>query len=51
MWVRYGRQVVTLRRVFHGERRIVEYTAGELRAQRRSRAWDELASILDPRTD
>jgi len=50
VWQRDDRQAVTLRRVFHGERKIVEYTTGELRTQHRLKDWRELGSILDART-
>lgn len=49
IWARDERQELTLQRVFHRDRKIIEYTAGELRTQRRTREWNELASILDPR--
>ena len=40
-------QEITLKRIFHGDRKLIEYTSGELRAQRRIKAWSVLAAMLD----
>lgn len=50
IWERDEREALTLTRVFHGDRKLIEYTPGELRAQRRLKDWSALATILDRRT-
>lgn len=47
IWERDDRQEITLKRIFHGDRKLIEYTSGELRAQRRIKAWSVLAAMLD----
>jgi hypothetical protein len=49
IWERDDRGEITLKRVFHDDRKLVEYTTGELRAQRRLKEWSRLATILDER--
>jgi hypothetical protein len=49
IWERDERQEITLKRAFHGDRKLIEYTANELRAQRRLKDWSILATILDQR--
>lgn len=50
VWERDERENLTLKRVFHGDRKVIEYTTGELLAQRRIRTWSALVTILDQRT-
>lgn len=50
IWEQDDRQDITWKRVFHGDRKVVEYTTGQLRAQRRLPDWSALATILDQRT-
>ncbi|MGB3942564.1 MAG: hypothetical protein WBK96_13840, partial [Candidatus Manganitrophaceae bacterium] len=49
IWERDERREISLKRIFHGDRKLIEYTSGELRAQRRIKAWSVLATILDER--
>lgn len=50
IWERDARGEISLRRVFHADRRVVEYTAGELKARRLQPSWTTLGSVLDPQT-
>ncbi len=50
IWERDERQAITLKRVFHGDRKLIEYTTGELLAQHLLKDWSALATILDERT-
>lgn len=49
VWERDDRGDVSLKRVFHADRRIVEYVPGELRARRTAPTWAALESVIDPR--
>lgn len=48
VWRRDQAGQISFERVFHDDRTIVEYTAGELRTLGVTPVWDELASIFDP---
>jgi hypothetical protein len=49
IWTRDAeRQQYTYRRVFHPERRIVDYTPGELRTRHAEPDWAKLASVISP---
>lgn len=48
IWRRDQAGQISFERVFHDDRTIVEYTAGELRTLGVTPVWDELASIFDP---
>ena len=50
IWERDARGEIALQRVFHADRRIVVYTAGELKARRLTPSWTALGSMLDPQT-
>lgn len=50
IWERDDRQEMTFKRVFHGDRKVIEYTSGQLRAERRRKDWSALATILDEKT-
>ncbi|MFZ5876055.1 MAG: hypothetical protein ACOYXU_06550 [Nitrospirota bacterium] len=50
VWERDERGEITWTRVFHGDQKVIEYTTGELRAQRRIRDWTDLATIVDRQT-
>lgn len=50
IWERDARGEISLRRVFQADRRIVEYTSGELKARRNEPSWTVLRSILNPAT-
>ncbi|MCW5624297.1 MAG: hypothetical protein KIT73_06245 [Burkholderiales bacterium] len=39
---------VTLERLFHAQRRVIEYTPGELRTRNAEPDWHALGSVLDP---
>lgn len=43
-----ARQQYSYRRVFHAERRIVDYTPGELRTRHAEPDWAKLASVVSP---
>lgn len=49
IWGKDERQEITLKRVFHGDRKVIEYTPGQLRAERRLKEWTRLAQMLDGR--
>ncbi len=48
VWKRDARGEVTLTRVFHADRKLIEYTSGELRTQKRYPDWTTLSAVLDP---
>ena len=50
IWERDARGEISLQRVFHADRRLVAYTAGELKARRLTPSWTALGSLLDPQT-
>ncbi len=49
VWQRDGRGELTLTRVFHRDRKLIQFTPGELRTQGRQKDWSALNSIIDPR--
>lgn len=49
IWERDDQEAVIWKRVFHGDRKVIEYTTGQLKAERRLKDWSALATILDPR--
>lgn len=49
VWQRDERGELTLARVFHQDRKLIQYTPGELRTQGRQQDWSALNSIIDPR--
>lgn len=49
VWQRDERGELTLTRVFQQDRKLIQYTPGELRTQRRTKDWTALNSIIDPR--
>ncbi|MBI5751402.1 MAG: hypothetical protein HZA59_04550 [Hydrogenophilales bacterium] len=49
VWQRDERGQLTLTRVFHQDRKMIQYTPGELRTQGRHKDWATLNSIIDPR--
>lgn len=49
VWQRDDRGELTLTRVFHQDRKLVQYTPGELRTEGRLQEWSALNSIIDPR--
>lgn len=48
VWERGLDRRISYRRVFHEERRVIEYTPGDLRALRRAPDWARLSSLVDP---
>ena len=50
IWIRDERGDLTLKRIFHPDRRVVEYTTGNLRAMGATAPWTALGSIIDPLT-
>lgn len=48
VWSRDTQGQITLERVFHDARKVVEYTPGELRTLGRYPAWDSLGRVFDP---
>lgn len=49
VWQRDERGELTLTRVFQQDQKIIEYTTGELRTQRRMKDWAALNTVIDPR--
>lgn len=49
VWQRDERGELTLTRVFQQDRKLIQYTSGELRTQRRMKDWVALNSVIDPR--
>ncbi|MEJ5210572.1 MAG: hypothetical protein WHV61_03960 [Burkholderiales bacterium] len=47
LWQRDARDEVSWQRIFHDERKLIAYTPGELRTQRRAVAWRTLNTIID----
>jgi hypothetical protein len=47
LWSRDGRGEVSWQRIFHDDRKLVDYTPGELRAQHRDLSWATLNTIVD----
>lgn len=50
IWMRDERGEITLRRVFHPDRRIIEYLPRELKALGMEPSWDALGAVIDPRS-
>jgi hypothetical protein len=48
IWVRDERGDLSLKRIFHPDRRVVEYFTGDLRAMGIAGSWAKLGSIIDP---
>ncbi len=48
IWARAPNGVIDYRRVFVGDRKIIEYSAGELRARGAVPQWEKLFSLVDP---
>ncbi len=48
IWLRDQAGQISFERIFHDDRTVVEYTAGELRTLGVTPVWGELASIFDP---
>lgn len=48
IWERDGREGYAYRRVFHHDRRIIEYTPGEIRTRHTEPDWAKLAAIVSP---
>ncbi|MDH4274411.1 MAG: hypothetical protein OEW08_05185 [Gammaproteobacteria bacterium] len=46
VWQRDTRGELTLTRVFHQDRKLIHYTAGELRTQHREKDWDALNGVV-----
>lgn len=49
IWERIGQDAYNRRQVFHDDRRIVEYTPGEIRTRQAEPDWSALGSIISPR--
>ena len=49
VWQRDERGELTLTRVFHQDRKLIQYTPGELRTQGLQKDWSALNSVIDPR--
>lgn len=49
VWQRDERGDLTLTRVFHHDKKLIQYTPGELRTQRRIKDWGSLNGFFDPR--
>lgn len=48
VWERGPDRRISYRRIFHEERRVIEYTPGDLRALRREPDWARLSNLVDP---
>jgi len=48
IWLRDERGDLSLKRIFHPDRRVVEYFTGDLRAMGVANSWAKLGSIIDP---
>lgn len=49
VWQRDERGELSLTRVFHQDRKLIQYTPGELRTQGRQQDWSALNSVVGPR--
>lgn len=49
VWERQGESMYSYSRIFHNERKVVEYTPGELKTRNVDPDWDQLGSIMSPR--
>ncbi|AYH43009.1 hypothetical protein [Azoarcus sp. DN11] len=49
IWERQGEQTYGYSRIFHHERKIVEYAPGELKTRNVEPDWEQLGSIISPR--
>ncbi len=48
VWDRNGRGELSLKRIFHADRRIVEYVPGEFKVSGVQNSWASLSSMIDP---
>lgn len=48
IWYRQKGSDYTYRRVFHADRRVVDYSAGEIRTRQAEPDWSKLASVISP---
>lgn len=48
IWQRDERNTFTYRRIFHNDKRVVEYTPGELKTRHAEPDWGKLASVVSP---
>jgi hypothetical protein len=48
IWRRVRADEYTYRRVFHNDKRVVDYTAGEIRTRHAEPDWSKLASVISP---
>lgn len=49
VWRRDERDELTWQRVFHNDRKLIEYTPGQLRTENRLPAWNMLNTVIDVR--
>lgn len=47
LWERDERGEIAWQRIFHDQRKLIGYTPGELRTQRRVQSWDVLNTVID----
>lgn len=50
VWQRDDRGELSLTRIYHQDRKVIQYTTGELRTQGRLKNWEVLNQVLDPGT-
>lgn len=50
LWQRDERGEVSWQRIFHGDRKLIVYTPGQLRTENRALPWETLNSVIDPQT-
>jgi hypothetical protein len=48
VWERHKGGALSLKRIFHADRRVVEYMPGELRARHVAVGWTALGAVIDP---
>jgi hypothetical protein len=48
IWQRAGNDEYSYRRIFHNDKRVVDYTPGEIRTRRAEPDWAKLASVISP---
>jgi hypothetical protein len=48
LWQRAPDGQISFQRIFHRDKRVIEYTTGDLRALNRYPDWSRLASVVDP---
>jgi hypothetical protein len=49
LWERDAQGEISWQRIFHDARKLISYTPGELRTERRAPSWEALNSIIDER--